>query len=103
MNELQLAGLKRKYEATQEPAKKNELRALLVRAGVDPDAVEADSVAPKGRTAPVKVTTAQTEPVAKTAVAPVAPESKETSKVSEDKPSVASRRVGRPRKTETPK
>src|SRR5690242_387672 len=56
MNELELAALKRKHAATQELAKRNELANLLKAAGHDPDAVEPISVAPEGRTAPVKVT-----------------------------------------------
>ena len=111
MNELELAGLKRKYQATQEPAKRAELRSMLVRAGVDPDAAEAVSVAPKGRSAPVKVTTAPTKPQSKTdsaprsktADAPAAPKAKEVSKDSDAKPPVRSRSVGRTNKTETSK
>lgn len=107
MNELELAGLKRKYEATQEPAKKNELRALLVRAGVDPDAAEAKpepvktkSETPVGRSTKPLVTAEPSKPAAKAAAKP---ESKETSKDSEDKPASTTRRPGRPRKTETDK
>ena len=103
MNELELAGLKRKYHATQELAKRAELRAELVRAGVDPDAAEPVSVAPKGRSAPVRVTAAPTTPRAKAAVAPAAPESKETSKETADKTVVRRRTVGRSRKTENTK
>ena len=103
MNDARTAGLRRKYAATQEPAKRNELAALLRAAGFDPDAAETVSVAPKGRTAPKLQTTAQTTPQSKTAVAPAAPESKEDSKETVDKPIVRRRSVGRPRKTETSK
>ena len=111
MDKRELAGLKRKYAACLEPSKKAELRHSLVMAGVDPDAAETVSVAPKGRTAPVRVTATPTRPqsktgsgpVAKAAVAPAAPESKETSKETADKTVVRRRTVGRSRKTENTK
>lgn len=111
MNDLELAALKRKHAATQEPAKRAELAALLLSRGFDPDAAEPVSVAPKGRSAPVRVTAAPTKPQSKTgskprakaAVAPAAPESKETSKETADKAVVTRRSVGRTRKTENSK
>ena len=90
-----IAPLRRKMAATQEPAKAAELAVVLRGLGFDPDAVETVSVAPKGRTAPVKVTAAPTRPVAKAAVAPAAPESKETSKETAAKPASTPRRTPR--------
>jgi hypothetical protein len=103
MDDAQIAGLRRKYAATDEPAKRGEIRNLLLLAGVDPDAKPVKAAAPEGRTAPVKVTAKDSRPVAKTAVAPPAPEPNETSKETADKPSVSRRRPARSAKPETTK
>lgn len=52
-----IAPLRRKLEATQEPAKRNELAVVLRGLGFDPDAVETVSAAPKGRSEPKLQTT----------------------------------------------
>ncbi|MGH7239800.1 MAG: hypothetical protein ACREHG_06995 [Candidatus Saccharimonadales bacterium] len=99
----EIAGLKRKHAATQEPAKRAELANLLRAAGHDPDAVEtasSPSVAPVGRVSRPLVTTEAPKP---DTTADVAPEVKETSNESEAKTAPATRRPGRPRKTETTK
>ena len=76
MDKRELAGLKRKYAACLEPAKKAELRHSLVMAGVDPDAVETvarPSVTPSGRSTRPLVTAEAPKPVT---VAPVVVEAK---------------------------
>ena len=103
MNEAEVAAMRRKIAATQEPAKRNELANLLRAAGHDPDAVEAVSATPKGRSAPVKVTATPTRPVATVEDAPAASESKEVSKETAAKTASTSRRTGRTRKTENSK
>ena len=103
MNESELAALKRKHAATQEPAKRNELANLLKAAGHDPDAVETVSATPKGRSAPVKVTATPTRPVATTEDAPAASESNKSSKETAAKTASTSRRTGRKPKAETSK
>ena len=55
-----IAPLRRKLEATQEPAKRNELAVVLRGLGFDPDAVETVSAAPKGRSEPKLQTTDDT-------------------------------------------
>src|SRR5689334_19182655 len=97
MDEAKIAGLRRKHAATHEPAKRNELRNLLLVAGVDPDAKPVET-APEGRTAPKLQTTAPTKPVAK-----AAPEPKETSKETAAKTSTSRRRTTTTPKTETSK
>ena len=63
MEPRDVAGLKRKYAATQEPAKKAELGTLLRSLGHDPDEVKEtkDTKVPDGRTADQKVTTEKAE------------------------------------------
>lgn len=70
MTDPRIAGLRRKYAATTEPAKRGELRNLLLAAGVDPDAKPVKP-APVTRVVPTKVTTEATTPVV-TADAPKA-------------------------------
>jgi hypothetical protein len=55
-----IAPLRRKLEATQEPAKKAELAVVLRGLGFDPDAADEVSAAPKGRSAPKRETTEDT-------------------------------------------
>jgi hypothetical protein len=70
-----VAALRRKYDATQEPAKRAELAHALMLVGVDVNAVEtvsepsrAKSKPPVGRTTKPLVTAEPTEPVDKAAV-----------------------------------
>ena len=73
MESRDIAGLKRKHAATEEPAKKAELAQKLRLMGHDPEdeekGSEAHSDAPKDRRAPEKVTAEQKRPAAKAAEA----------------------------------
>lgn len=62
MDEVQLAGLKRKHAVTEEPAKKAELAHQLRQAGVDPATGEAYEMAPVERTGPRVIKTVQEAP-----------------------------------------
>jgi len=90
MDDARIAGLKRKYAATEEPAKRNELANKLRAAGVDPDKAQ-DKPAPEGRKAPEKVTADATKPDAKAAT-----EKAEKEDDSAAKSTAASRKAGRP-------
>lgn len=65
MEPRDLAGLKRKYTITEDPAKKNELANHLRMQGIDPDEVDA----PPGveRSSDVKVTAEDAKPSVKVA------------------------------------
>ena len=110
MDEKRLAALKRKHEATEEPAKKAELALKLRQAGHDPEAEEKDSEdrsgAPKGRTADRKVTAEDSKPKAtasKDDEKPKAAESKATAAKDEDKSKPAARPSRAAKSTDTSK
>lgn len=65
MEPTDYAALKRKYAATEEPAKKAELKQQLQMLNLDPDEVTAKPG--EGRTANPKVTAEQTRPQAEVA------------------------------------
>ena len=105
-----IAGLKRKHAATEEPAKKAELAQKLRLMGHDPEAEEKDSEdrsgAPKGRTADKKVTAEDSKPKAtasKDEEKPKAAESKTTAAKDEDKSRPAARPSRAAKSTDTSK
>jgi len=87
MDPRNIAGLKRKHAATEEPAKRAELAHKLRVMGHDPDEEKKDSEVPDERKTPERVTAEDTKPTAKAAKDEEA-----------DKP--AGRRPGRPSKAE---
>jgi hypothetical protein len=71
MDAKELAALKRKHAAIEDPAKKSEFAHMLRMAGEDPDEIK--EVAPEGRTASKKVTAEESKPTtAKTEAKPAA-------------------------------
>ena len=98
MNEAEVAAMRRKIAATQEPAKRNELANLLRVAGHDPDAVEtvsepsrAKSEPPVGRSTKPLVTAEPTKPVVEAEATVKAPAVK-----ADVKPATSKRRTARP-------
>lgn len=93
MDPKDLAALKRKHAATEDPAKKAEMRNHLLSLGHDPDEKDderRDSKVPEGRTADKKVTTEDKKPVAKAAVADEdKPDNRPVRKVADEKPAAS--------------
>lgn len=103
MTDAATAALRRKYDATEDLAKRGEFANLLMQRGVDvnaPEPEEKKSATPKGRNSGKRVTTEQAKPTVK---ADVAPDSNKTSKETAAKTAAAKRGPARPAAPKTTK